>query len=76
MISITFGKVQLLLLTFIAALFAPSRRVMRPRRGAEFIEVALYAGVILAIVAAFRFFLPDAFDSLLGDIRDALNVRY
>ena len=70
------------LVQMIVALYAPVRAakresaLTRPRlvRGAEFIEVALYAAIIVTIAWFFRAQLQGAFANILQDIRDALGV--
>lgn len=68
-----FIKMHVALLAFAAVLTARTRRVASPRRGAEFIEVALYAAIILAIALIFRTQLVNAFNALLGRIQAALQ---
>lgn len=69
-------KIQMLVMSLLAALMASGGRTAKARRGAEFIEIALYAVIILALFMAFRAFLPGAFDALLGDVVNALGFRY
>lgn len=58
---------------WLTSLVVPAPRRASARRGAEFIEVALYAAVILAIAIVFREQLADAFNGLLARIRAALQ---
>lgn len=78
-------KMQMGLLTLVQLLvstYAPVRAakqnlaLTRPRlaRGAEFIEVALYAAIILILATIFRNQLRDAFNNLLTQIRGALGA--
>lgn len=66
-------KLHLALLTLAGAFATRFRRVSTARRGAEFIEVALYAAIILMIAFAFRGALKGAFDNLLTQITTRLG---
>lgn len=72
MLDTLFIKLHMALLTLVGAI-VPARRTASARRGAEFIEVALYAAIILAIMVVFRSGLTNAFNSIISRIQGALN---
>lgn len=82
MLTALIVRMQTGLVALLVAMFAPVRaargrmELTRPRlaRGAEFIEVALYAAIIVTIAWVFRNALRDAFDAILQSIRNALNI--
>jgi Flp pilus assembly pilin Flp len=70
MFNMLLVKLHVAMLTLVGML---ALRTRSTRRGAEFIEVALYAAIILIIAGVFRSTLSGAFTTLVNKISAALG---